>query len=441
MPSMMNQRALFQREVTPGTPLTDAMRDVKGLKVRPAYAVEGERFKASGSKVATVNVINNVSGSPAVEVANDFNAWTYALTGAYGSPTSALRAGAVTAMQHNYAISATAADPRVSFTVMWGDSTAAVQMPYFTFNGFGATLSRMSGSSSAQAFSSEPVTGVSLPAGTNEVQTVTITGTPTGGTFTLTYGGQTTAPIAYNATAAAVQSALEALSSIGAGNVATGGGPLPDTAVTVTFQGALGATDVALMTASGAALTGGTTPAVAVTETTPGVSNGITTVGSAPIAGRTWTAYIVDTWAALATVTDAEKVDAMYEATVSMDGKYEQDYVMDADLPSFADVLEADVTYTLGLTVGWTSQARANITSMKNGDVKFIRLESVGPLIEAGINYRATMDFCVTLTNVGEFTTAPNSQAVTLPFEAELFADPVSGNVSQVELINTVPAL
>ncbi|MDX2863304.1 hypothetical protein PV338_45035, partial [Streptomyces scabiei] len=37
----------------------------------------------------------------------------------------------------------------------------------------------------------------------NEVQSVAITGDPTGGTYTLTYSGQTTAGIAYNATAGA----------------------------------------------------------------------------------------------------------------------------------------------------------------------------------------------------------------------------------------------
>jgi hypothetical protein len=48
-----------------------------------------------------------------------------------------------------------------------------------------------------------------------------ITVSATGGTFTLTYGAQTTSPIAYNAPAigtGSVQAALEALSSIGAKN-------------------------------------------------------------------------------------------------------------------------------------------------------------------------------------------------------------------------------
>lgn len=110
----------------------------------------------------------------------------------------------------------------------------------------------------------------SLTTGTHEVQTVTITGTPTGGTFTLTYAGQVTAAIAYDATAAAVLSALEALSNIAVGDVVVTGGPGPGTPYVVTFGGALGAADVAQMTANGTGLTGGTTPAVGVTTTTPG---------------------------------------------------------------------------------------------------------------------------------------------------------------------------
>lgn len=45
------------------------------------------------------------------------------------------------------------------------------------------------------------------------------------GTFTLGYAGQLTEPIAYNANAATVQAALEALSTIGSGNVTVTGDP------------------------------------------------------------------------------------------------------------------------------------------------------------------------------------------------------------------------
>lgn len=88
--------------------------------------------------------------------------------------------------------------------------------------------------------------------------TVTITGTPTGGDFTLTVGGQTTAPIVYNAASTAVQSALIALSNVGTGNATvtgTAGGPY---SVSLTTAG------VATVTADGSGLTGGTSPAVVV---------------------------------------------------------------------------------------------------------------------------------------------------------------------------------
>lgn len=113
----------------------------------------------------------------------------------------------------------------------------------------------------------QAITPIVLPV--NEVVSLTITGAPTGGTFTLTYAAQTTGPIQWNATAAAVKTALEALSNIGVGDVATAGGPLPATGVTITFQSALGGQDVSALTHTDS-LTGGTTPAVVITVVTPG---------------------------------------------------------------------------------------------------------------------------------------------------------------------------
>ena len=106
---------------------------------------------------------------------------------------------------------------------------------------------------------------------TDEVQTISISGTPTGGTFTLTYDGETTAALDFDASAAEVETALEALSNIGTDNVSCSGGPLPDTPVTVTFTGTLGDTNVVLLTAE-ASLSGGTSPAIAIAETTQGRS-------------------------------------------------------------------------------------------------------------------------------------------------------------------------
>jgi hypothetical protein len=102
--------------------------------------------------------------------------------------------------------------------------------------------------------------------GASEVQTVTITGGPNAGTFTLTFDGQTTGNIPFNAAAAIVTTALVALSNLGPDDVAvTGpaGGPW-----VVTFAPELG--NVVQMTGDGSLLGGGAAPAVAVVTTDPG---------------------------------------------------------------------------------------------------------------------------------------------------------------------------
>jgi hypothetical protein len=71
----------------------------------------------------------------------------------------------------------------------------------------------------------------------------------TGGTYTLTFAGQTTTALAYNANAAAVQAALEALSSVTTGKVTVTGTP---TSFLVVF--AVGTNGV--LTGSAASLTG-----------------------------------------------------------------------------------------------------------------------------------------------------------------------------------------
>lgn len=84
----------------------------------------------------------------------------------------------------------------------------------------------------------------------NELQRITVTGDP----FTLSYNGsEPTADLAQTSTAAEVETALEALSTVGASNVnVTGddGGPFD-----VVFNDALGNQDVPQMTATNATIT------------------------------------------------------------------------------------------------------------------------------------------------------------------------------------------
>lgn len=110
--------------------------------------------------------------------------------------------------------------------------------------------------------------------GTNEVQTVTISGVPTGGDFTLSYDGDTSSAIAFDATAAVVKTALAALTGLSDDSITVTGGPGPGTPYVVTFVGPLGGQGVETLVADGSGLTGGTDPDVAVVVTTPGAGGG-----------------------------------------------------------------------------------------------------------------------------------------------------------------------
>ncbi|MBO0716572.1 MAG: hypothetical protein J2P55_04450 [Rhizobiales bacterium] len=92
-----------------------------------------------------------------------------------------------------------------------------------------------------------------------DVQTLSVSGSPTSGSFILSLGGNRSTAIAYNATAAQVQTALSTIA-----NATCSGGPLPGTPVTITFNKP-GAQSTFVVAANG--LTAGSSPAIAHTTT------------------------------------------------------------------------------------------------------------------------------------------------------------------------------
>jgi hypothetical protein len=127
----------------------------------------------------------------------------------------------------------------------------------------------------------EGVTGRAVPvpgapvAGTNEVQTLTIGGTPTGGSFQLVLNGQATTPIAWSATNATllanIQAALDTMFGeanavvAAAGSLTAGIGTITLTYSGLTFRRALQTTLTYVNNLTG------TSPTLAVAKTTPGV--------------------------------------------------------------------------------------------------------------------------------------------------------------------------
>lgn len=112
-------------------------------------------------------------------------------------------------------------------------------------------------------------------AGTSEVQTLTIGGTPTGGTFRLSFEGVRTGAITWSATNATLLANMNAAmdAAWGTGSVVAAAGTLTAGigTVTLTFGANRAFQAVPTITVAENALTG-TTPTLAIAETTPGVT-------------------------------------------------------------------------------------------------------------------------------------------------------------------------
>ncbi len=110
-----------------------------------------------------------------------------------------------------------------------------------------------------------------FPAGSSvsETQTLSRSVSPSSGTYKITYEGQTTGEIAYNASVSEIQAAIDALSTVNTGDITVAGSAygLADGDITFTFKDTFG--DVSMLSVNGSNLSpGGTT---SISETTKGI--------------------------------------------------------------------------------------------------------------------------------------------------------------------------
>jgi hypothetical protein len=176
--------------------------------------------------------------------------------------------GAGRVIDKNYDFTGIAADPRMRIDALLSLDTQG--RPLFVDTHSNPSTDTGSGNLAGfPTFFNKGVSGKYWRAG-DGIQLVTINGTPTGGTFTLSSGGNTTTALAYNAAAATtVQTAVQAFGGIYAAVTVTGaaGGPY-----TITFPAV--ASNVAAVSApfsvNQTLLTGGTSATAKATIATSG---------------------------------------------------------------------------------------------------------------------------------------------------------------------------
>ena len=146
-----------------------------------------------------------------------------------------------------------------------GSGTSAAPWIITVTSPANTNIAQMTGNGASLTGSGQITEVTAGQAGTNEVQTITEASGTSGGTFTLSFNGPTTPPILYNATAAQIQAALRALSTINTVTVSgSTGGPY-----TVTWSGTQGSAKQNLLIADGSQLTGATTSLITIATATP----------------------------------------------------------------------------------------------------------------------------------------------------------------------------
>ncbi len=234
----------------------------------PMLVLVNDQLTGAGAGVSINNAISGAAGTNEVQTLSLGGATSGSFTLTFNAATTAPIPFNDTAANIQIALRALSTINGPNVTV-----TGSVAGP-FTITFIGTLQSTdvgtiLLGAGSLVGASGESVvTATPGVVGTDEVDVVTLTGSPIGGTFTLTFGAQTTTDLAYNASSVEVHDAFVALSTVGVGNAAvTGGlgGPY-----TITFLAGLGSTNVGAVTATATSLV--SAGSATITESVMGVA-------------------------------------------------------------------------------------------------------------------------------------------------------------------------
>jgi hypothetical protein len=238
-------------EVTKGTTVPTTKRLLAtGFMPHPVTPLT--QFEPMGFKAATTVIQQKEHTEADIKGTLAYNDIVYLASGILTAAVITTPSGATNTRRWNFTPTVTGPDSPVTYTVETGSVAGAERFSFGLVTDFSLRTSETEAAVTGKMLGQALVESITLSTGANAIYTVSTTAT--GGTFTLTVGANTTGAQAFNVSAAALQTALTGLVSVGALNATvTGnnGGPY-----TITFVGSLASTPVVL-TANGASLTGG----------------------------------------------------------------------------------------------------------------------------------------------------------------------------------------
>jgi len=407
-------------EATAGTAVP-ATKKLLGTTIQPRLMFENMVSRARGSRFANVGV-NNREWSEATitqELAQYVDT-SYLLAGFLGLPDITTPGGGTLSRNHTWDVPTFHAITPKPLTVETGGSVRAQEFPYGIIKTLGETYTRAGVSLSGEMFGRAITDGITMTPGVNEVQTLSDSATVSGGTFTITFKGETTAAIAFDATAAQIQTALLLLPNLDTGDVVVTGGPNPATDVVITFGGKYASINVPLMTVNSGSLTGGGT--YGIVQTTAG--SALSELDQVPISGNHWDIYVDASAAALGSA----QLTRCFSCSWNIADLFGPVWPGNSSLSSFAAHVDLPPTTEFKFMVEADSTGMGFLDEVQEGDKIFARIASTGTIIEAAIAYYAQRDFAVTLLNISPYS--DHEGVVAIEYTGEISHDSTWGQAA-----------
>ena len=367
-------------ESPPGTAVAALKRLLcTGITFTPTIPVEP--FRPFGSKAPTTAIARKESAEGSIEGVLAYNDIVYLLSGLLGPATIATPGGGTDVRRWTFLPKQFSADNPKTFTIEKGSRYGAERLVYALINALSMHISEEEATITGTIIGRGVTDDIQLS--TNEQQTITIDAES--GTFTITFGGQTTGALAWNAAASEVQTALEGLSTIGTGNIVV---TKAEMVYTLEFRNDLGQQEVAEVTTDATLLIKGAGVGTATVATTvPGITP--TSLAELPVSPKAVSIYVAATEAGLG----AAKLTRCLDLTFGVSDRFSPLTTIDAAESSWVAAAEKAPTFEGGLVVEHNSVAAAMVENLRNTDTRFMQILCSEGEIEEGFPYRIEVTF------------------------------------------------
>jgi len=129
-------------------------------------------------------------------------------------------------------------------------------------------------------------------------------------------------------------------------------------------------------------------------------ASGVTALTQTPLAATGFNIYLDTLYSNIGTT----KLTRGFKLDVEIGDRFKGVWPIDSAYGSFAAHVEGEPKASVSLTVSADSVADAFLAQLRDGSTKYMRLECTGPVIEAALRYKFTLDMALKVSAVQDFS-------------------------------------